>query len=138
MTDGLLRNMPWIKVDTGSGDLTLLGLLWYGDRPLEPNGVFPADGMSAKLMWYSSVQIRDLRILARPVDDATSKPVQVMTNAANSAANGPSVMWPSSMALPGVGCWEVTLTATVAGTGEPVTGTVIMEVVDPPASSPKS
>jgi hypothetical protein len=138
MTDDLLRNLPWIEVDTGSGDLTLLGLLWYGDRPLEPNGVFPADGMSAKLMWYSSVQIRDLRILARPVDDATSEPVQVMTNAANSAANGPSMMWPSSMALPGVGCWEITLTAMVAETGEPVTGTLIMEVVAPPASTPES
>jgi hypothetical protein len=138
MTDDLLRNLPWIEVDIGSGDLTLLGLLWYGDRPLEPNGGFPADGMSAKLMWYSSEQIRDLRILAHPVDDATNEPVQVMTNAANSAANGPSMMWPSSMALPGVGCWEITLTATVAETGEPVTGTLIMEVVAPPASTPES
>lgn len=128
------EQIPWILADTSSDDVVLVGLLWYGDRPLEPGGVFAEDEFSAKFMWVSDPELHTLSLTAVNTSEPGSKPITMQVNAASAGRT----IYTMYMDFPVPGCWEVTVTGTVLGTGEPVTATVVMEVIAPPSGTPST
>lgn len=123
--DQHLKSIPWIIAE--SADVTLIGHLFYGNRPLIEGGRYDLDGAHAKVLWEfgEHVQLESVTgvNLWNPDETAT-----LLYSVANSNTSYSS-QFPMYMIFPSGGCWETTL-AGIKEDGEAFSAAATFIVID--------
>jgi hypothetical protein len=123
--DQHLKSIPWIVAD--SDDVTLIGHLFYGNRPLIAGGHYDLDGANAKLLWEFGERV-ELESITGVNLWNLSETMTMPFSVANSN-DSVSTEFPTIMDFPAGGCWQTTLVGTTEA-GVSFSATVIFIVID--------
>jgi hypothetical protein len=123
--DQQLKSIPWIVAD--SDEVTVIGHLFYGNRPLIAGGHYDLDGANAKWLWEFGERV-ELQSISGVNLWNPSETMTMPFSVANSN-DAVSTEFPTIMDFPSGGCWKTTLAGKTED-GAPFSASVIFIVID--------